>query len=132
MIRRRCRDYVDGLDFEVDCQAWVVEEFSGILCVDEVYQDKLALLLAVDPAAPDGDRLVDWLNFVALRPTTRSLSLAHPSSQPCATRESRLQATAAGEATSDGVRQSNREVSAKGEEVTAKVAGTGNKDTSKR
>jgi transposase len=28
--------------------------------VDEVYQDRLALLLAVDPAAPDGDRLVGY------------------------------------------------------------------------
>ena len=33
----------------------VAAEFSGILCVDEVYQGKLALLLAVDPAAPEGD-----------------------------------------------------------------------------
>ena len=40
--------------------SWVVEEFSGILCVDEVYQDKLALLLAVDPATPGGDRLVGY------------------------------------------------------------------------
>jgi bacterioferritin-associated ferredoxin len=42
MIRRWCRDYADGLDFESDYQRWVVEEFSGILCVDEVYQDRLA------------------------------------------------------------------------------------------
>jgi hypothetical protein len=28
-------------------------QFSGILCVDEVYQSKLALLLAVDLPAPD-------------------------------------------------------------------------------
>jgi len=28
--------------------------------VDEVYQGQLALLLAVDPAAPDGDRLVGY------------------------------------------------------------------------
>jgi hypothetical protein len=52
MIRRLCSDYAEGLDFDGDYQKWVVEEFSGILCVDEVYQDKLALLLAVDPAAP--------------------------------------------------------------------------------
>ena len=38
----------------------MVSEFSGILCVDGVYQDQLALLLAVDPAAPDGDRLVGY------------------------------------------------------------------------
>jgi hypothetical protein len=61
MIRCWSQDYADGLDFESDYPRWVVEEFSGILCVDEVYQDKLALLLAVDPASPDGgDRLVGY------------------------------------------------------------------------
>jgi hypothetical protein len=60
IIRRWCKDFAEGLDFEEDYQAWVVEEFSGILCVDEVYQDKLALLLAVDPATPGGDRLVGY------------------------------------------------------------------------
>jgi bacterioferritin-associated ferredoxin len=30
MIRRWCRDYSVGLDFEGDYQSWVVEEFSGI------------------------------------------------------------------------------------------------------
>jgi hypothetical protein len=60
MIRKWCSRYADGVDFEGDYQKWVVEEFSGVLCVDEVYQDKLALLLAVDPAAPDGDRLVGY------------------------------------------------------------------------
>ena len=39
---------------------WVVANFSGILCVEEVYQGELALLLAVDPLAPDGDRLVGY------------------------------------------------------------------------
>jgi len=60
MIRRWCRDYARGLDFARDYQAWVIEEVSGVLCVDEVYQEHLALLLAVDPAAPDGDRLVGY------------------------------------------------------------------------
>jgi hypothetical protein len=60
MIRRWCRDYAEGVDFEGDYQAWVVEEFSGVLCVDEVYQDKLALLLAVDSAGEGGDRLVGY------------------------------------------------------------------------
>ena len=60
MIRTWCQDYSAGFDFETDYQPWVVAEFSGILCVDEVYQDQLALLLAVDPAAPDGDRLVGY------------------------------------------------------------------------
>lgn len=59
-IRRWCRDYSSAVDFEGDYQPWVVHEFSGILCIDEVYQDRLALLLAADPAAPDGDRLVGY------------------------------------------------------------------------
>ena len=60
MIRRWCQAYAAGLDFASDYQAWVVSEFSGVLCIDEVYQDQLALLLAVDPAAPEGDRLVGY------------------------------------------------------------------------
>lgn len=46
MIRRWCREYAESLDFSGDYQSWVVEEFSGVLCVDEVYQGELALLLA--------------------------------------------------------------------------------------
>jgi transposase-like protein/lambda repressor-like predicted transcriptional regulator len=60
MIRRWCHEYAQSLDFSGDYQSWVVEEFSGVLCVDEVYQGKLALLLAVDPAARGGDRLVGY------------------------------------------------------------------------
>lgn len=60
MVRLWCRAYSQTFDFETDYQPWVVREFSGILCVDEVYQDQLALLLAVDPAAPEGDRLVGY------------------------------------------------------------------------
>ena len=60
MIRQWCKTYAAGLDFVGEYQRWVVREFSGILCVDEVYQDRLALLLAVDPAAPQGDRLVGY------------------------------------------------------------------------
>jgi transposase len=37
-----------------------VHAFSGVLCVDEVYQGQLAFLFAVDPAAPDGDRLIGY------------------------------------------------------------------------
>lgn len=59
-VRAWCRDYSANFDFDGDYQPWVVAEFSGILCVDEVYQDRLALLLAVDPAAPDGDRLIGY------------------------------------------------------------------------
>ena len=60
MVRLWCRRHADGFDLARDYQPWVVSEFSGILCVDEVYQDRLALLLAVDPAAPEGDRLVGY------------------------------------------------------------------------
>jgi hypothetical protein len=60
MIRRWVRTYRKSFDFVADYQPWVVSEFSGILCVDEVYQGQLAVLLAVDPAAPDGDRLVGY------------------------------------------------------------------------
>jgi len=59
-VRRWCRDYRAGFDFAGDYQPWAVRAFSGILCVDEAYQGRLALLLAVDPAAPDGDRLVGY------------------------------------------------------------------------
>lgn len=50
MIRRWCREYAGSLDFCEEYQSWLVEEFSGVLCVDEVCQNRLALLLAVDPA----------------------------------------------------------------------------------
>jgi hypothetical protein len=60
MVRLWCRAFADRLDFTADYQPWVVANFSGVLCVDEVYQGELALLLAVDPAAPDGDRLVGY------------------------------------------------------------------------
>ena len=36
-IRRWCRLYGESSDFVTDYQPWVVSEFSGILCVDEVY-----------------------------------------------------------------------------------------------
>jgi hypothetical protein len=59
-VRIWCRGYAAGLDLATDYRQWVVEEFSGVLCVDEVYQGGLALLLAVDPAGPEGDRLVGF------------------------------------------------------------------------
>jgi transposase len=59
-VRLWCRAYAAGLHFATDYQPWIVESFSGVLCVDEVYQGDLVLLLAVDPAAPDGDRLVGY------------------------------------------------------------------------
>ncbi len=60
-IRFWCKEYAVGFDFATQCQPWVVQEFSGVLCVDEVYQDKLALLLAVDPvASAAGDQLVGY------------------------------------------------------------------------
>jgi hypothetical protein len=42
VIRLWCRAYATGLDFIGSYQPWVVEEFSGVLCVDEVYQDRLS------------------------------------------------------------------------------------------
>ncbi len=58
MIRQWCRSYSATRDFATAYLPWVAAEFSGILCVDEVYQGTIAILLAVDPAAPEGDRLV--------------------------------------------------------------------------
>jgi hypothetical protein len=60
MVRAWCRTYSSHLDDQASYLPWVVQEFSGILCVDEVYQGALALLLAVDPAAASGDRLVGY------------------------------------------------------------------------
>jgi transposase len=59
-IRRWCRTAAAGIVLDESYQQWIVSEFSGILCVDEVYQHDLALLLAVDPAAPEGDRLIGY------------------------------------------------------------------------
>ena len=59
-IRQWCRAYRTRFDFVTDYQPWVVQAFSGVLCIDEVYQGHLAFLFAVDPAAPDGDRLVGY------------------------------------------------------------------------
>ncbi|MGQ9556200.1 MAG: hypothetical protein ACUVWR_19030 [Anaerolineae bacterium] len=59
-IRLWCREQAARLDLAGDYQQWVVQEFSGVLCVDEVYQGELALLLAVDQAEPEGDRLVGF------------------------------------------------------------------------
>lgn len=59
-IRRWCRAAAAELQREEPYDAWLVSDFSGILCVDEPYQHDLALLLAVDPAAPEGDRLIGY------------------------------------------------------------------------
>lgn len=60
MIREWCRTYAQRIDLDRDYLPWVVETFSGVLGVDEVYQVQLALLLAVDPAVPEGDLLVGY------------------------------------------------------------------------
>ncbi len=60
MVRPWCRTYAAEIDFAVDYQPWVVASFSGILCLEEVYQGDLALLLAVDPAPPNRDRLIGY------------------------------------------------------------------------
>jgi Homeodomain-like domain len=78
MVRLWCRTYATGLPFDTDYQPWIAESFSGVLCVDEVYQGDLALLLAVDPAAPDGDRLVGYqLVRGAVDQTTTAAFLRH-------------------------------------------------------
>ena len=59
-VRLWCHAYRTHFDFATDYQPWVVHAFSGVLCVDEVYQGQLAFLFAVDPAAPDGDRLIGY------------------------------------------------------------------------
>jgi len=59
-IRQWCREARTAAAFATEYEPWVVRELSGVLCVDEAYQGRLALLLAVDPAAPDGDRLVGY------------------------------------------------------------------------
>ena len=60
IIRRWHRAYAAGIVLDDAYHAWIVATFSGILCVDEVYQHDVALLLAVDPAAPEGDRLIGY------------------------------------------------------------------------
>jgi hypothetical protein len=81
MVRLWCRAFADRIDFAIDYQLWVVANFSGILCVDEVYQGDLALLLAVDPAAPDGDRLVGYTLLPKAREVDQGSS--RPSSTNC-------------------------------------------------
>ena len=44
MVRSWCRTFAAEIDFAIDYQPWVVANFSGILCVDEVYQGDLALV----------------------------------------------------------------------------------------
>jgi hypothetical protein len=41
--------FADHIYFVIDYQPGVIANFSGTLCVDEVYQGNLALLLGVDP-----------------------------------------------------------------------------------
>lgn len=60
MVRRWCQAYRARLDFEGEYQPWAIGQFSGILGLDEVYQGQLVLLLAVDPAGPDGDCLIGF------------------------------------------------------------------------
>lgn len=60
MIRAWCRQHAAGAGTMDDHREWVLQSFSGILCVDEVYQGQFALLLAVDPASPQGDRLIGY------------------------------------------------------------------------
>lgn len=60
-VRLWCKQFAPDGAFETDYRAWVKSSFSGVLCVDEVYEGRrLALLLAVDPRGPGGDRLVGF------------------------------------------------------------------------
>ena len=78
VIRRWCRTYANAIDCADSYQPWVVEEFSGVLCVDEVDQNRLALLVAVDPAADDGDRwwATNWSTARWSSATSRASSSA--------------------------------------------------------
>ena len=76
MVRLWCHAYAAEIDFKIDYQPWVVANFSGILCVDEVYQGDLALLLAVDPAAPDGDRLIGYTLLPKAKEVNQSMVTA--------------------------------------------------------
>ena len=60
MVRMSVAPFAAEVDFTTAYQPRVVANFSGMLCVDAVYQGELAFLLAVDAAAPDGDRLVGY------------------------------------------------------------------------
>jgi hypothetical protein len=60
VFRDGCRTFAAGQTLGYDHTAWIMQSFSGVLCVDEVNQGDLALLVAVDPGAPDGDRLVGY------------------------------------------------------------------------
>lgn len=78
MIRAWSRTYAQGIDFERDDLPGVVATFSGVRCIDEVYQDQLALLLAVDPTAPKGDRLVGYQRVEStVNQTAMTTFLAH-------------------------------------------------------
>lgn len=43
------RDRCDGLDLSTDYEPWVRARFSGVLCIDEVYDGPLCLILSTDP-----------------------------------------------------------------------------------
>jgi hypothetical protein len=66
------RAFVAEIDFAVAYQPWVVASFSGILSVDEIYRGDLALLLAIDLAAPDRDRLVGYTSPSHTRKSTKA------------------------------------------------------------
>jgi hypothetical protein len=64
MVRLWCRAYAAKIDFAVGYQPWVVASFSGILCVDEVYQGDLALPeIRPDDAAAFLRRIRDGFHF---------------------------------------------------------------------
>ncbi len=43
------RQGCDALDLTVDYEPWVKAQFSGVLCIDELYEGALCLILSTDP-----------------------------------------------------------------------------------
>jgi hypothetical protein len=50
-IRGWCKAYDKQFDFVVDYQPWVVTSFSGVLCVDELYQGDLFIHPSIRPGS---------------------------------------------------------------------------------
>ncbi len=84
MVRLCSCAFAAEVDFSADCQPWVVANFSGILCFDEVYQGELAMPAAQQAPA----RLAPYPDAVggtssAARPASSAESRRpRPSSSP--------------------------------------------------
>lgn len=69
-VRLWCRQWADQRREGCAYEPWIVSRFSGTLCVDELYEGNQAVLVAADPRAADGDRLLAY-SLVAGRPDKR-------------------------------------------------------------